>query len=419
MNQFDNIDSIVNYLESVAEVKFDTTVPVDELVAVAMDGNVGLQVDSRRPIEKLYGGDAPDALPMERGMFRSMMYRLKLANLWKGMRDDISPNFPEEAAALLNAIFAHEKFNSNKRGMKQAFVRSRGEYNGIQAAHRGFFSERYTAFDMVHTAKVVQQQIHAFAEMPNTNELMATMKEQYGADVSIVDNGDGNGIGHKIERANIGIDAMSFRFRYNMEFKTETGRGFYVGAFIRTDEIGGSSIHFLPYVWDRVCANGMVISYERSELKMMRDANGWSPIFPHMWGSVDDLTYKATQAVAFASGYGAQLVEKSRQAAYRSIPNANEILGRMLQSVVPKDKLQQATLIAGNGMEGEATVMGIINGVTAAAHSESLDQDTIDSVEAIGGTALRKFNNEMSDSEITNLFLHLAKVDLIESELDI
>jgi len=415
MSEFKTVDNIVSYLEEVSAVKYDTTLPMSELKAVAMDDNIGLQVDSRRPIEMMYGGETPPALPMSRSAFRSMFYRAGLASIWKGMRDDISPTVPEEGAALLNSIFAHEKFNSNKRGMKQMFVRSRGEIHGLNAVHRGVASERYVPFDMLDVAQVVQQQTHAFANMSNTDELMSTMRTQHGVDVTI-DNGNGGGIGHRIERAYIGIDSMSFRFRYNMKFHTDELGPFYIGAFIKTDEVMGSSVHILPYIWREVCSNGMVASYERNEMKMMRDANGFSPIFPHLWGTVDDLRYKATQAMAFASGYGAQLIVKARQAAYRSVPNASEVLGRMLGALVPKDNLQQTTLIAGAGFEGQSTVMGLVNAVTAAAHTPELSQDVADTLESVGGTALRKYNEDMSDNDITNLFLRLSKVELIHSE---
>ena len=150
----------------------------------------------------------------------------------------------------------------------------------------------------------------------------------------------------------------------------------------------------------------------------MRREQGWTPVIPHRWGTTEDLTYQATQAVAFSIAYGTSLITQARQAAYKAVPGASDILGRMLEAIVPQDRLQQATLRAGAGMEGEQTFMGIVNGITAAAHTDDMSQIGMDELEACGGTLLNKFDNDDTDAAIKRLLLGVAKAELIHSEMD-
>ena len=424
MNNYTSVNQIKSFLESIQHTKYDTTIKMSELNASGGDGVIAL--DASSPIERMYKGS--NHLPMTRNAFRNLFYRMGLAKGWAFMRDSVSPDHSVAGAALLNEMLHNEAFNSSKRGQKELFIRSRGKIQGIddvddddgdQAIHRAIFSNQYVTLDMLQVATVVQQATDQFANLLNVDELMDLMRNQYGADVEIVNPpGDGNGVGHRIERASVGIDSMSFRVRMNMKFHTDELGDFYTGLFVRTDEIGLTSIHILPYIWREVCKNGMVGSYERKEVTQMRREQAWAPIIPHRWGSTEDLTYQATQAVAFALAHGTQLVQKAREAAYRTVPGASSILATMLEAIVPKDQLPEATLIAGNGMEREQSFMGIVNGITAAAHTEGLAPIITDELEAVGGTALRKFDGDATDREIENLFFRLAKAELIQSDED-
>ena len=379
-------------------------------------------LDAASPIERMMAGGS-NPLPMTRQAFRGMFYRMGLAKGWSFMRDDVEPHHALQGASLLNEMLHNEAFNTNKRGPKDVFVRSRGTIQDVEDPngdggnfHRAIFSGEYTTLDMLQVAGVVQQATNQFNQMINVDELMGYMRKQYGTDVNVVNPDGGVGIGHRIERASVGPDSMSFRVRLNIKFHTDELGDFYTGLFVRTDEIGLTSVHILPYIWREICKNGMVGSYERKEVTQMRREQAWAPIIPHRWGSTEDLTYQATQATAFAFAYGTSLIAKAREAAYRTVPNANEILGRMLEAIVPKDQLQEATLTAGAGMEGQHSFMGITNGITAAAHVEGLTPLVTDELEAVGGTALRQFDNELSDKEISNLFLRLSKAELIQAE---
>jgi hypothetical protein len=421
-SQYTSVSQIKSFLESIQHTKYDTVIPMSSLNAAEFNG--GIALDASTPIERMYQGANP--LPMTRNAFRNLFYRMGEAKGWAFMRDAVSPNHPVEGAALLNEMLHNPTFNSNKKGEKELFIRSRGQIQEIEnvddedggAIHRAIFSNQYVTLDMLQVATVVEQATNEFANMLNVDELMGFMRQQYGADVEIVNPDGGSGVGHRIERASVGIDSMSFRVRLNMKFRTEELGDFYTGLFVRTDEIGLTSVHILPYIWREICKNGMVGSYERKEVTQMRREQAWAPIIPHRWGSTEDLIYQATQATAFALAHGTSLVQKAREAAYRTIPNANSILATMLEAIVPKEQFAEATLVAGNGMEGQNTFMGIVNGITAAAHSDGLAPIITDELEAVGGTALRKFNNEATDGEITKLFFRLAKAELIQSDED-
>lgn len=428
MNDFSNINGIVNYLEEIAPTKFDITLPMSQLNAAPFfigndeDRKSVIGLDAASPMERLLnGGSQP--LPMSRNAFRGLFYRMGLAKGWAFMRDNVSPNHAQKGAALLNDMLHDEEFNTNKRGEKLVYVRSRSTIQDVEdpdddndgdAFHRAVFSQDYVTLDMLQVGRVVQDAANQFNTIVNTDELMRLMRQQYGVGVEIANPDGGSGIGHKIERAKITPDSMSFRLRLNMRFHTEELGNFHTGLFVRTDEIGGTSIHILPYIWRQVCKNGMIGSYERKEVTQMRREQSWAPIIPHRWGDTEDLTYQATKATAFALAYGTNLVKQARAAAYREIPSATGILSSMLEAMVPKDLLQETTLRAGAGMEGEHSFMGVVNGITAAAHTDGLSQDTIDELEAAGGTALRQFSNDSTDDEIARLFLGLAKAELIQ-----
>ena len=415
MSNFKTIDNVVTYLEEIAPLKFDTVLPLSDLEARQVDGKIGLFVP-QSPIEQLYRGNT--SLPISRAAFRNLFGRANAASGWKFMRDLISPNFPEEGCTLINRMLKHESFNSGKRGPKQILVRSRGGVDNIEgdnAVHRALFSNQYKVLDMLDVAKVVQQYTKQFASMGSTDELMEHMKKQYGIDIT-VKGVNGGGISHSLERVFISPDEMSLRMKLGITFHTEELGDFNTGLFIGTDEIGKRSVHLLSYIWRQVCSNGMVSSYERKEITDMRRNQGWTPIIYHRWHSTEDLTYQAHQAVTFALASGSELVIKAREAAYRTLPNASDVLTQMLTSLLPKDKLNAGLLQAGQGMEGKKTVMGLVNGITSVAHVSGLSQSTIDEVEALGGTALRHYDSEMSDKNITNLFLGLAKVELIQQE---
>lgn len=417
MNDFTNVNGIVSYLESIQHTKYDVTLPMSSLNAVALDSAIGL--DATSPIERLYRGSKP--LPMTRNAFRKLFERMGETKGWAFMRDAVSPNHPVEGAALLNEMLHNETFNTNKRGEKQVFVRSRGEIQDVEGGgiHRAIFSDQYTMLDMLDVGQVIQRATNQFSELVSVDELMGYMKKQYGAGVSIVNDNENGGVGHRIERASVGPDSMSLRVRLNIMFNTEELGNFYTGLFVRTDEIGLTSIHILPYIWREWCKNGAIASFERKEVTQMRREQGWSPIIAHRWGSTEDLIYQATQATAFAFAYGTQLIVKAREAAYRTVPGASEILGRMLEAMVPKEQLQQVSMVAGAGMENANSFMGIVNGITAAAHTDGLNSVLVDELEAAGGTALRKFNNDDTDKEIQNLFLRLSKAELIQADEEI
>lgn len=425
MNSYTSVTQIKSFLESIQHTKYDTTLPMSSLNAAEF--NDGIALDASTPIERMYQGANP--LPMTRNAFRNLFYRMGEAKGWAFMRDAVSPNHPVEGAALLNEMLHNPTFNSNKKGEKELFIRSRGQIQEIEnvddeeggAIHRAIFSNQYVTLDMLQVATVIEQATNEFANMFNVDELMGFMRQQYGVDVSIVNPPDSpraGGVGHRIERASVGIDSMSFRVRMNMKFHTDELGDFYTGLFVRTDEIGLTSVHILPYIWREICKNGMVGSYERKEVTQMRREQAWAPIIPHRWGSTEDLIYQATQATAFALAHGTSLIQKAREAAYRTVPGASGILATMLEAIVPKDQLAEATLVAGDGMEREQSFMGIVNGITAAAHTEGLAPIITDELEAVGGTALRKFDGDATDGEITKLFFRLAKAELIQSDED-
>ena len=415
MSNFKTIDNVVDYLEEIAPLKFDTVLPLSELKARPVDGKIGLHVP-QSPIERLYRGNT--TFPVSRAAFRNLFGRANAASGWKFMRDLISPNFPEEGCALINRMLEHEKFNSGKRGPKQVMVRSRGGVDSIEGdstVHRALFSNQYKVLDMLDVAKIVKQYTDQFAAMGNTDQLMEHMKNQYGIDVT-VQGINGSGISHSLDRVFVTPDEMSLRLKLGITFHTEEMGDFNTGLFIGTDEIGKRSVHLLSYIWRQICANGMVASFERKEITDMRRNQGWTPIIYHRWSDTADLIYQAHKAVSYALASGSELVVKAREAAYRELPNASDVLTQMLTSLLPKEHLNAGLLQAGSGMEGEKTVMGLVNGITSVAHVENLSQGTIDEVEALGGSALRRYDAEMSDKDITNLFLGLAKVELIQQE---
>ena len=421
MNTFNNIDSVVAYYESIQDAKFDTVLPLSELRAVPIEDTIGLSVQKEiTPMEKIWGTEVESIdLPAKRAAWRNLFYRLGLGKGWQFMRDDVSPVAPEEGAALLNALIKHEAYNSGKRGPKNIMVRSRGKITDIygteDAVHRALFSDKYVPLDNLRMARIAKEYMDQFANMKGTDQLMTEMRKQHGIDVSIVDS-NGDGIGHKIVRPTILPDTMSLRIMLNLKFHSGDLGTFFTGLYMKGSEDGGSSNHVLGYINKLVCNNGMMASFDRSEITAMRQAGGWAPIIYHRWDDEEGLALQMHKATSYALAAGTELIKKAQEAQRRNLPGAQDIMSQMLTNIVPKENRHTALLDAGTGTEGSNSVMGLVNGLTYVAHNKELTPEVVDELEALGGTVLRKYDSEMDDNQLKALFLGLAKVELIQSE---
>jgi hypothetical protein len=422
MNQFDTVENIVDYYESIQDTKFDTILPLSELRAVPLDNTIGLSIAKQvTPLERMWGVEQQTTdLPAKRAAWRNLFYRLGLGKGWQFMRDSVSPVAPKEGAELLNALIQHEAYNSGKRGPKNIMVRSRGEINGIygteEAVHRALFSDKYVPLDNLRTAKIVQDYMNQFANIRGTDTLITEMRKQHGIDVSIVNDDGSSGISHKIVRPNINIDNMSFRTMLNMKFHSPEIGNFFIGAYIKSSEDGSGSHHVLGYINRLICDNGMMASFDRSEITAMRQAGGWAPIIYHRWDDEEGLALQMHKAMSYALAAGTELIQKAQEAQRRNLPGAQDIMSQMLTNLIPKDNLHTALLDAGTGTEGDTSIMGLVNGLTYAAHNKELGSDVVDELEAVAGTMLRKYDAEMEDRELRALFLGLAKVELLHGE---
>lgn len=431
MNKFQTVNDVTAYMEEIAPLKFDSVMEMSELSTLAHSEVIGIDDDGnpihkndvhlavpQTPIEQMYRGST--TLPMSRSAFRNLMYRAGMANGWKFLRDSATPRFPGETSDLINGLIGHKDFNTNKRGPKKVMVRSRGKIESIEgdeAMHRALFSNQYSILDMLAVSRIVQQHTDNFAQMGDMGELMQGMKNKFGVDVTITgQGGSGHGIGHTLERVHVTPDEMSFRVKLGITFHTEEMGDFNTGLYVGTDEIGVRSVHLLSYIWRQVCSNGMVASYERKEITDMRQNEKWAPIIYHRWDDSAGLEYQAHKAIKYALMAGSELVVKAREAAIHALPDTNDILSQMLLNVLPKDQKDEGLMVGSVGMEGHKSVMGLVNGVTSVAHMDGLNQGTVDELESLGGTMLRRYDSEMSDAEVKNLFLGLAKVELIQTE---
>lgn len=425
------IDDLSAYTHALAEHNYDMIVPMSRLRGLESGPNA----DAFLVAGALPGMDGSRAVQPTRHAVMQLFNLLKTGvggpNGGPFMHDTVHQYFPGEMARLVNLMTTDQRFTTTHNGSRDRnlLIRSRGEINWLEGDDdpeqiRAFLSDQFVRLD-THTVVGILAQFADKLAYPERgegmfDELINNAQSVYGPDAKLditmpMPNG---GISHDIIRPHVTPDGSSFIFRLGMRIGTPEGREYYPAVKVKTGDIGGMAVHILGGMYDAVCKNGAWRFVTTQENTQMRQEKGWSPKIYHRWGDMEQMEYQATHAISHALMTGTALVRKAREATYRKLPSAGEIVANMIAGLVSEERRQDALVQAGMGMEREFTVMGVVNAITAAAQTPGLDVDTADALEMAGGAALERVDLSATDDQIANFFQRVSMQKFVEVEAD-
>ncbi|RLD00141.1 MAG: hypothetical protein DRI46_07995 [Chloroflexi bacterium] len=422
-SQYKNINELHEASITMAAYNFDTMTPLPDLRAIEHGENA----DKFSLLERasLFGSETMsqplDASPKA---FRQAMTMLRAGNGAKYLHDTIMPNFPGSAAQQINLMLNNPRFTNTKGGKERnLFTRSRAADGDREAHIRGFLSDSYVPVDAHKIIGVIAKYLNNLASEQGAGEMVATAMQRHGSGTTVtVDTPTPNGgIGHNLLSPYMTPDRLSAKIRLGLTITLRNGDTFSPGFLVKTEDTGGVSIHVLGGAIRLTCLNGMWRWASQSANSAMYKELGWSPIIQHRWGSENTILMRVEQATAYALMSGVELLEKVEQANLRNLPNTTDILAGMIKRLVPKDDQEQVLMQAAIGTEGERTAMGVVNGITYAAHSNGISQDLRDKLEIAGGAALEQvdFIGNVSDTQLMNQFFRVAGSKLVHEDAEL
>jgi hypothetical protein len=221
---------------------------------------------------------------------------------------------------------------------KDLFVRTYG--NDV----RGVLSDRFTHIDNIDLLKAVQQFV-----------------------------GANGGRKHEIIRPYVGISGMNVSIAFVTIQPGDGSDGNYaIGCNIRNGEIGNISSAVEPFIKRNSCNNSIVSQEGGIKLKQSGSNREYR-------------LHLLIAAIGTALGAAGAMVEKMMEARLKELPNIDTIISRMA------DKYQWGTelvMAIGAGTEKQATLAGLVNGVTYAAHAVQMPAEKAYELEALGGQLL-------------------------------
>ncbi len=283
--------------------------------------------------------------------------------------------YPREFALLANRLLDDDKYtHNNGNGVKQLLCRTyRGDF-------RAFLSDQYRPYD-------------------NLDYLKAAEDFLGNAPHSIV-----SVYNHR--RSHIDPDSMYVKV-VQADWPGHDGE-YKFGWALRNDEIGKSSIRINPLIWRGRCQNAIVIARSiEQEAKEL----GIAMRIPHRWHSVKQLNYMVKMALGFSLGKGPEFIDEMAAAATKELPDAADILAKMIEarnfSQEATDSVTRAGIL---GMEGEATVAGLVNGLSFAAHKaqDKLTDDQQAELEYLSGSVLAASRGKDRIADLTAEFFSLV-----------
>lgn len=357
-------------------------------------------------------------------------------------RKNLIPEFPGATGMIMN----HFR-NVNGRGRyfppkgspedalgahKKVFVREVDPIEGYydQRTVRAMFGRSYTPINVHRILELLQELEVSLQQSFNDGSLQDTIHtslmsyDDNDSDFEIVTMPNGPDGIFTVSRVNqFTPDNYDFGVTLNMMIRAE-GREFRPGVAIKGSETRPMSEHFLPYTYDEICKNGLRRYFTRSEANALKKARNYTPYVWHI-GDSHDIEYAAMKAMRASAGGTVEVVAGVREAARTELLRPENILDAIITAAVPEEKRDEVRFNAIEGMEGARSFFGLVNGVTAAAHTtEDLDSDTVHKLETVGGEALvrrdlaRERSGELTEAGIESLFRNLAGAPLLDVDED-
>lgn len=364
------VKDLLEKAEGLAESNRDYTVPM-EVLSFVEDGD---DVDKLFvPGEMLTG----EVYGVNRHAFFQMTDRLG-ARAGAGFLRDEMGRYPGAIAYNMNRLLGDEARTTLQRpaGPKMGFVRTRGG-----DTVRAFLSDQYQAYDIHQVLRLVDK---AIGDVP-----------------------------HKILRPYQDGDEISARIVLDRDMNDGTKRG----VLFRSSDIGTGPIGFFPFVEILVCTNGLTRTYFDKDEEL-----AFQPKIAHRWITEAQMEMTVAAAIVGALKLSTQIVDDLAIAARRALPSIEDVMAGMVKATVEKELQDQVLYAAGRGTT-DGTVAGLVQGLTYAAHAvEDLNPNTVDVLESLGGTLLRRnaqLGENASDDVLIRSFFQVAdpRKSLVEAFL--
>lgn len=206
-----------------------------------------------------------------------------------------------------------------------------------------------------------------YAPIPNTDVL------QIASD--FVD--DAHGTAYKLVRPRLDANAMYAK----VTVADTDGGNFAIGFVVSNDEIGGGSLSVEPFIQRHSCTNSTV--WAQNSLRMT-----------HQYHHVEAMKTAVADAIATAIQAAPEMVAKVAIAARQVMPSFRQVV----DTVVKDHNLSQADrdLIL-MGTEGEHTRMGLVNGISYAAHATDHSTEKTRRLERLAGSWLMSAVDEINE----------------------
>lgn len=137
--------------------------------------------------------------------------------------------------------------------------------------------------------------------------------------------------------------------------------GYGVGVYVANDEIGGTSLKVRPLLQRTSCTNSIIPNVEIASFDV-RHA-----------GNADAILMQFASALVQALSMGERVLNEFARAKYVELPNFTDVLSGLAKAHSWSDELK-FTVAAGT--ENSATLQGVVNGISYAAHAAPNLQDT-------------------------------------------
>lgn len=293
-----------------------------------------------------------------------MLYRLSPTLFGKGTTNSIhkatfqamQERFPQHFAENIRWLLGETEAD------KQFLFRQMGD------RARAVLSDKYATLNNTDLLDTVLGALEAQAEaMPELHVVRSSVSPDEMAVRIVFRNDDKDG-------------GQGQDFRYYGEDRTPDTRGgnggnYGLGVAIINDEIGRGAVKVLPLIWRHSCRNSIMDAANTDAVVNLR----------HM-GNATALRLQVNTAILTALTFSSNLLETVYQAEIEQLPS----IASVLRGIAKQHGLsQKVTDLAMVGTEGQHTRMGVVNGLTYAAHRGELSFADELELELLGGAVLR------------------------------
>ncbi len=351
-NLVDHVDSLTDKSTRLDEQKMDFT-------ANAGDFSWTEFGQLQPPSEPLFGTlsmrssiPAMDISDHAFGQWRSRMGKMlsdNVGTLAKGDWEALRLYFPEQFAVIANRL---NQYYGSDEGREDLLVRANST-KVTQPFVRAILTKRYQI-------------------VSNTAMLEAVR--------AVLVESEGDIQGGTIIRPELDADALRLRVIIKETTTRERGIGgdktapYGVGFIVSNDEIGRGSVRIASFIQRNACSNSILIDDENA-LKM---AHVTSPV-----AILAMVKMKAGEMLELSG----EALNRVYAASVAELPSLGSIITNMAKDYGWSEELTGAI---NRGTEGMNSQLGLINGITFAAHTEVENLDDRYEMEALGGALLMR-----------------------------